>query len=565
MERVPAKICDILVESGIEHVFGMPGGGTIPIYDALYDKQDKIKTIMVRHEQAAACMADAYGRLTGKPAVIMGQGAFMGSSATFGVMEAYLASYPMLLLTDTSDSRFPQQANYQCGTGDYGGIDLLGVFRSVGKYAVLATTAKEAVQGVQLAIKHSVSGRPGPACVVMRTAAIQAEVDPDAAPRVYPSGGYLNTIKPVAPEEEIRRLIGILASAENPVLIAGNGVHAAKAYQELEELAELYSMPVATSYKGKSAFPETHPLALGMIGAFGQRTANTIVGEADVLLVVGCKLSPSDTMAQNPDLIDPTRQRIIQIDIEPRNAGWTYPVEIGLVGDAKAILRQILRASSEVVSKKEERIELLGQRKRELSFFEDAEVNSDATPILPQRLVRLLEEALDSSAIIALDAGNNRVWMSHYYRTKEAGTMLCPGGIAGMGWAPPAALAAKVLYPYRPCISVSGDGGFMMAVHVLSTACQYDLPAIFVVMNNSELGMIRRGQGNRVIATEFMDTDHAKIAQAFGCEGIRVEKPQELAPAVKQAIASRKPTVIDVIIQREEGLAKIRGGLARRR
>lgn len=565
MERVWDRICDVLIESGVDHVFGIPGGGTVAFFDSLYDRQDKIKVVLARHEQAAACMADAYGRLTGKPAVVTGQGAFIGSSATFGIMEAYMASSPMLVLTDTSDNRFAQHANYQSGVGEYGSFDLWGIFRSVSKYATLATTPKEAVQGVQLAIKHATSGRPGPACVVMRSAAIRDQLDVDAVPKVHSTEGYLNTIKPAAPEEEIRRVVGLLASAENPVLIAGNGVRAAKAYEELMELAELFSLPVATSYMGKSTFPEIHPLALGMMGGFGQILANTVIGEADLLLVVGSRLSPSNTLAENPALIDPTRQNIIQIDIEPRNVGWTYPVEIGLVGDAKVILRQILRASGEVVSRKEERIELLSQRKRELGFFEDADVHSDETPILPQRLVRLLDETLDSSAILTLDAGNNRAWMAHYFRSKEAGTMLCPGGIAGMGWAPPAAIAAKVLYPDRPCISVSSDGGFMMSIHVLSTACQYDLPAIFVVMNNSELGMIRRGQGERAFATEFIDTDHARIAQAFGCEGIRVESPQELPPALRQAVASRKPTVIDVIIQREESLAKIRSTMAQRR
>ncbi|MGB2800400.1 MAG: thiamine pyrophosphate-binding protein, partial [Dehalococcoidia bacterium] len=293
MTRSSEKICDVLIEAGVDHVFGIPGGGTIPLWRALYDKQDKIRVILARHEQAAACMADMYGRLTGKPAALMGQGAFIASSGGFGILEAYLSSSPMLVLTDTSDmGTFGQHGSYQSGAGEYGSFDIAGIFRAMSKFTTCATTPDEAVQGVQLAIKHATSGRPGPSCVVMRNNAISGELDPDRVPKIYPTDGYLRTSPATAPKEEVDRAVELLLKAERPVIIAGNGVHIARAYDELSDLAELLEMPVTTTYKGKSTFPEVHPLALGMMGTFGQKAANSMVADADLLLVAGSRLSP---------------------------------------------------------------------------------------------------------------------------------------------------------------------------------------------------------------------------------------------------------------------------------
>ena len=561
MTKISEKICDVLVEAGIDYVFGIPGGGTSPIWNALFDKQDRIKTFLARHEQSAGCMADMYGRMTGKPGVLMGQGAFIASCGAFGILEGYLFGSPMLVITDTSDAGFSQHGNYQSGTGEYGSFDIVGILRSMSKYVTYAVTPEEAVHGVQLAIKHARAGRPGPACVVMRTNAAFEEFDSEKSPRFHNTSGYLKESLGIPPAEDIERVAHLLMDSQHPVIIAGSGVHASKAYEELGELAELLGAPVATSYRGKSAFPEIHPLALGMMGTFGQKVANSVIADADLILVAGCRLSPSDTKFETPQLIDPSRQRIIQIDIDPRNTGWTYPVEIGLVGDLKAVLAQLLSTLKELAEGKpthtRERLEALEKRKKEEGFFEAPELYSDASPLLPQRIVREIEEAVDASTIITLDAGNNRLWTSHFLRSKEVRTVFCPGGIAGMGWGPSAALTAKLLHPDRPVLSVSGDGGFAMVVHVLSTAVQYHLPIVFLVMNNAGLGMVRDGQRGKVFATDFIETDFAQIAQAFGCQGVSVRKAEQLGPAIKEAFQASVPTVIDVATSRSEPYFKI--------
>lgn len=552
------KICDVLVEAGIDYVFGIPGGGTIPIWNALYDRKDKINAILTRHEQSASCMAEIHGRVTGRPAVLMGQGAFIASSGGFGILEGFLSNTPMLILTDTSDmGTFSQHASYQSGTGEYGSFDIRDMLRAMSKYVTYAVTPEEAVQGVQLAIKHSMAGRPGPACVVMRSQAISGEIDDNRIPKIYPTSGYLKGSAPTAQAEDIENATGLLVRATRPVIIAGNGVHISKAYEELRNLAESLEIPVAASYKGKSAFPETHPLALGMMGSFGQKIANDEISRADVILAAGCHLSPSDTLFANPDLIKPSSQTIVQIDIDPRNAGWTYPVELAVIGDLKDILGRMVDAVEKITLNVKDREIDLAKRKLASDFFAAPETDSDAIPLLPQRIVREIDHAVDDQTLITLDAGNNRLWMSHFFKSKTAGSVFCPGGAAGMGYGPPAALGLKLLYPDRPVLSVSGDGGFAMVPHVLSTAVQYNLPVVFLIMNNAGLGMVRDIQAGKAIASDFTPTDFARIAEAFGCRGVTVHRPDDIKPALDEGFRAGLPTVIDVITSPAEPFFKI--------
>ena len=555
MPQANEMIVQILEEAGIEYVFGIPGGGTGQIFGLLYGKEDRIKTILCRHEQTAAIMADVYGRATGKPAVVMGQGLFIGSNASFGIMEAMLSSSPMVVLTDTSDGGSAQHPANQSGAGEYGSIDLQSIFKAMTKYTTLATTPKEAVIGTQLAIKHATSGRPGPACVLMRSASIGGEVDVESPPFIHPTSGYLNTAKPQSAPQDIERAIEILSNAKRPVLVAGNGVHLSKSHAQLQQLAELWNMPVATSYKGKSAIAETHPLSVGMVGVYGQAAANSAVGDADVVVIVGAKLSPQDTVRERPSVFDPRRQHLIQIDIDDRNAGWTFPIELGLIGDAGSILTQLVEASPDAASSnagnRQEWADGLAQRKTDQQFYKDPAMAIDSSPVTPQRLVSILQETLPEDTIFSLDAGNNRTWMAHLYQARQANTFFCPGGTAGMGWGLPASVALKIVYPDRPVVCVTGDGGYMMTVSALSTAVQYQLPMICVVFNDNALGMVRQHQPEgRRIASEFVETDNAAVARGMGAFGVQVRDSKDLPEALRQALNSGLPSVVDVLIDR---------------
>ena len=556
MPTAAELIVQTLEEAGVEYVFGIPGGGTGQIFGLLHGREDRIKTILVRHEQAAAIMADAYARASGKPAVVMGQGLFIGSNASFGIMESMLSSSPMLILTDTSDGGVGMHAANQSGAGEYGSIDLPAIFRAMTKYTAVAASPKEAVLSAQLAIKHAMSGRPGPAAVVMRSASIGGEVDVESPPFIHNAAGYLNTAKPQSAPADVEKAVRILSESARPVIVAGNGVHVAKAHSQLQELAELWQAPVVTSYKGKSALAETHPLSLGMVGVYGQDAANRLVGEADAVLVIGAKLTPQDTVRERPDVFNPLRQRIIQIDIDERNAGWTFPIDLGLVGDAGAIMNQLLDASKDAAeSSKSKRQAWAGgidEVKRQMAFYDDPEMHRDSSPVTPQRLVALLQQTLDPSTVFSLDAGNNRTWMAHLYQSRQANTFFCPGGTAGMGWGLPAAVALKLVYPDRPVACVTGDGGYMMTVNALSTAMQYNLPILCVVFNDNALGMVLDHQPpGKTIASEFVDTDNAAVARGFGAFGVQVNDSRDLPQALRDATASGLPAVVDVIIDRD--------------
>ena len=313
-------------------------------------------------------------------------------------------------------------------------------------------------------------------------------------------------------------------------------------------------MPVATSYKGKSVIEETHALSVGMVGVYGQRAANAVVGEADVVLVAGARLSSQETVRERPQVFDPRRQRIIQIDIDARNTGWTFPVELGLVGDAGSVLSQILEASGALAPQvqdraRERRLHVQATKDR-LGFYHDPELFQDSSPVMPQRLVRLLQETLAPESLIALEAGNNWTWMCHLYQAQRTGTFFCPGGMAGMGWSLPASLALKLARPDAPAVSVTGDGGFMMSVHALSTAMQYDLPMLCVVLNDSALGMVRHHQGEIKITSEFLETDNGAVARGFGAYGVQVRDSRNLPQAIRDAQASGRPAVVDVVIDR---------------
>ncbi len=551
------RIVEVLEEAGIDHVFGMPGGDTGRIYKALYNKQDKIKVVVPRDEQTAACMADMYGRMTGKPGVFICQGCYAASTGLFGVIEAGLGSSPMTVITDITTYGVPAgHGSLQCGGGEYGNFDIAAIFKATCKFTSVAHTPGEGIQSVQRAIKHAVTGRPGPTAAVLGIGALGGEITDETFPRIYDTRGYMQNATSIPHPSDTERAADLLLTAKKPVIVAGNGIHAAKAYAELQTLAEGIGAPVATSTLGKGTFPEVHPLGLGVMGIFGSPTANKVVSEADVVLIVGTRLKGPDTITESPALINPARQTLIQVDVEPRNAGWVYPINLGLVGDAKAVLEQLSEAVADDVAKRpaydqQPNFAQLQKDKQDLHYFIDDYARSDAVPMLPQRMAKELSDSLADDAIVCADAGNNRVWMLRYFQTKQAGNYFGTYGIAGMSWSLPAALTAKLLHPERQCVSVCSDG-FAMQNHVLSTALQYDAPVTYVVFNDAQLGMVRQGQGDQPIGSEFTRTDWAGVAEGYGAVGFRVKSPGEVQSAVLEALSGQKPAVVDVQIDPKE-------------
>jgi acetolactate synthase-1/2/3 large subunit len=552
-------IIDILAEAGVTHVFGLPGGATMELYKALHGRENQIMPVVPRDEQTASCMADMYGKLTGKPGVFAAQGGFAGSTGMFGVIEAYLAHSPMVVLTELSDAdSFNVHGPIQSGTGGYGSFDLPGIFKGTTKYMSVAHFPREAVMSVQLALKHAVTGNPGPTAVLMRSSAVKGAVEEQAFPRIYDTQAYLTSGATCPPAPAADAAADLLKKARNPVIVAGNGVRIARAFDALRETAELLGAPVVTSILGKSAIAETHPLAGGIIGYTGTPLANDTVGLADVLLVVGCRLKPQETCFGHPKMFDPRRQKIIQVDIDARNASWTTPAAVALVGDARLTLEILIErlrgaVDATTVAARAKSFAALRQAKH---LFAHPSLTSDASPVYPQRVVRAVQDAAPESAIICTDAGNNRHWMNHYFQTKRVHSYFGSGGLGGVSWSMAATLAAKIVHPERAAIGVCSDGGFAMQMHVLLTAVQYGAAPIYVVMNNSSLGMTAQHMGDRSVGSHFPDTDYAAIARACGCFAERVNNPADLGEALRVALKQNKPVVIDVVTDSAQDMRK---------
>ncbi|HEY1797226.1 MAG TPA: thiamine pyrophosphate-binding protein [Stellaceae bacterium] len=563
-EDTPARVlvARVLAEAGIEYVFGISGGHTGRIISGLSQVQNQVRMVTVREESLGSVMAEVYGRLTRKPGVLIGQGPWVLGNGLLGTLEAYLSSSPMVLLTDFSDApHFHLHAPYQQATGDYGSWDARQAFGGITKQVMQANEPLEAVVATQLAIKHAMAGQPGPVVILFSHDSLAGDVSPDTNPGLFHTKFYLPAPPPPADSGAVKAAADAILKAQRPVIVSGNGVRISQGYDQLQQLAEAAGLPVATTAAGKGTFAETHPLALGVFGTFGTPVANATLGEADVVLVVGSKLSPSDTAWANRKLIDPGRQTLIQIDIEPRHASWTYPAEHVLLGDAAGVMGQLVEAvGARGAGKGEAARSRVAAHRETLGYFNAPEYSQAEAPIYPQRVIGELMRNLPEDSIVTCDAGENRILMTHYYQTKKAGGFLQAAGTGPMGFAIPAALGAKLVHPDRAVVAVCGDGGFGMTMNGLMTGIEHDIPIVVVVLNNNALGWVYHGSGP--FGAEFHDFDHGAIARAMGCNGVRITDPETLGPAIKEAIAAKVPTVIDVKTSMKVSFADITSPLA---
>ncbi|MFC4549672.1 MULTISPECIES: thiamine pyrophosphate-binding protein [Halorussus] len=558
MTETSEAVVDQLEELGVEFVFGYPGGRVIELLDELPDSE--VRVVRPRDEREGSVMAEMHGRLTQNPGVLAGQGPWIGSLGTIGQMEARLSSSPMVVLTEASErGDYSTLAPYQQARGDYGGLDLPKILDGVTKEHWFPRSPTETLRSVQLAFKHATAGRPGPTAVIFDGDAITAEVPEDPMPPVWDADEQVRNWDSAPTERDVEAAAEAFADADRPVIIAGNGVHAAQAYDELREVAEAYDAVVATSYLGKSTIPETHDLAAGVIGSFGHEGANQVVSEADVLLVVGCRMNPMDTNWQASSFIRPDEQTILHADIDTRNAGWVYPADVGLIGDAEESLRALSAAAEsarEAAGSSDD--DWARDRAAEArESFHAPECDSDAAPIKPQRAVKEIEAVVDEDTIVTADSGNNRFWLLNYLQTPGIRTYFGSGGVGGMGWATPAAVSAA-LTTDKDVIGVAGDGGFAMTMTSVETAVEQGVAPTFVVLNDTSLGMVRQMQESEgdIAGVEFHDTDFVAVAEGFGAEGIRATTPDELAVALAEGKDNDAPTVIDVRIDRKEDMAE---------
>ena len=550
MTDTAERLVEELETQGVEFVFGYPGGRVIELFEHLPDSA--VTMVRPRDEREASVMAETYGRLTGDPGVLAGQGPWIGSLGAIGQMEGRLASSPMVVVTEASErGDYSTLAPYQQARGDYGGLDLPSALEAYTKEHWFPRSPTETVCSLQLAFKHATAGRPGPTAVILDGDAVTEPMPEDPVPPVWDGREQVRNWAARPAAGDVEAAAEALAGADRPVVIAGNGVHAADAYDELEAVAEAAGAAVVTSYLGKSTVAETHDRAAGVIGSFGHEGANRVVSEADVLLVVGSRLNPMDTNWQAPSFIRPDEQFIVHADVDTRNAGWVYPADVGLVGDAANGLADLLAALPADAGGEWGRERAAEAR----ASFHAPACDSDASPIKPQRAAKEIEAVVDADTVVTADSGNNRFWLLNYLQTPARRTYFGSGGVGAMGWATPAAVAAA-LATDRKVVGVAGDGGFAMTMTSVETAVEYGVAPTFVVLNDTSLGMVRQMQEEGTIAgVEFHDTDFVAAAEAFGARARRATTPDELADALETGTAADDPFVVDVRIDREEEMA----------
>lgn len=538
-----------LLECGATHAFTLPGLGVTWMLDEFHAVRDRLRLVLTRSEQIASVMAQVYGKLTGRPGVFMGQGPFVGTVGGFGILEAHFAGSPMVVLTDTSCyDGFGMYGVYQTMTGDYGAADVRAVLGTMTKSCNYATEPHEAVYGLQMAFKHAQLPRMGPAALVLKTPIIRREMPAQDRIQLYGTEGYLRSTPARPDAATVAELATLLARARRPLIVAGQGAQSARARALLAQVAGAAGIAVASSYNGKGVVDETSPVAVGMLGTWGSRSANRAIAQADLVLALGASLGPDYLRFRDHKLIDPARQTLVQVDVEARNAGWVYPVALAVTGDCADVL-EMLAPQDLGQAQRAARVEAIARNNAEHGFgvLPPAAVAADGT-LHYADIVRVLDRVLTPADMLALDAGNNRIWVTSMLRVRTPGQIVAPGGIGGMGWALPAAAATKLVHPDRHAICLIGDGGAAMTLSTLATCVQEKLPITVVVANNQGLGMVRDNMKDKRIAVDFSPMDFAAIARGMGCHGIRVDRADALGDAIVAARGADRPTVVDVAI-----------------
>lgn len=536
-----------LVELKVDYAFTLPGLGVTWMLDEFHQARDALRVILTRGEQVASIMAQVVGRLTGKPGLYMGQGPFASTTGAFGILEAYFAGSPMLVLTDTSCyDGFGMYGVYQTMTGDYGAADVRAVMKTMTKSTFYATEPHEAVYAIQQAYKQASLPRQGPTAVVLKSPIIRREMPQQSRVQLYPSHGYQEVAMPLPDPQAIKAAADMAAAAQRPVLIVGNGMQNPRGRKLVADLADRFGLAVATSYNAKGLVDETSAISVGMLGTWGMKSANAAVEGADMLIVVGASLGADYIKFRNPGFIKPGVQRIVQIDVDPRNAGWVYPVDLAICADGGDAIEALLGHDLGAHRR--------GDRLNWIAGLQAAHAVRDTPACAAPNMLHNADviEALDAfltpDDMLTLDAGTNRIWATTTLKIRTPGQLVVPGGIGGMGWGAPAAAAVKLVYPEKNVVCLTGDGGFAMTMNVMATCVQEKLPITVVVANNSGLGMVRDNLKDRRIAVDFSPTDFAQIARGMGCRGVSVTTPAQLAAALAQARGSDVPTVIDVAV-----------------
>ena len=531
-------LVDALIREGVDTLFGYPGAALLPVLDRLYD--GAVRFVLARHEQGAAHMADGYARATGRVGVCMATSGPGATNLTTGIATAHMDSVPLVAITG-------QVKTDLIGNDAFQEADVTGIMRPITKHAYLVREVGELARVVRQAFHVARTGRPGPVVIDLPVDVTTAEHtgEPDTSLRLP---GYKPSTRGHA--RQIRRAAEAIDGAARPVVYAGGGVVASGAAAELRALAEAGRLPVTTTLMGLGAFPGDHPLWLGMLGMHGTPTANHAVMGSDLIVAVGARF---DDRVTGPLESFAPEARIVHIDIDPSSISKNIQVHIPVVGDAAAILREL--------------VPLVGPAPREpwhrqIAAWRDHHpvgYEADGPGIKPQAVIEQLCRLTPDDAIIATDVGQHQMWTALFYTFRQPRTLLTSGGLGTMGYGFPAALGAQVGCPERLVACVAGDGSFQMNMQELTTAAAYGLAVKVILLNNGCLGMVRQWQelfyDRRYSQTVLeRNPDFVRLAEACGATGLRVADRADLGDALARTLATDGPVVLDVHIEPEENV-----------
>ncbi len=534
-----------LKQEGVTDIFGFPGGAVLDLYHEF--KNHKIRHILVRHEQAAVHAADGYARSTGGIGVCLVTSGPGATNTVTGIATAYMDSIPIIVFTG-------QVPTMLIGNDAFQEADIVGITRPCTKHNYLVKTVDELASTIKEAFHIARSGRHGPIVIDLPKDMIQA-VTPFTYPDHIDLKGYNPTVS--GHSKQVQRAFNEILTAKKPVIYAGGGVILSDATKELTTFAHALQVPVTNTLMGLGCFPGTDPLSLGMLGMHGTYRANMAVTNCDLLIAVGARFD--DRVTGDITKFAPHAQ-IIHIDVDPTSISKNVRVDIPIVGDAK----DILKAFNTLIDAKITQAQWKSNRKAWFAQIEKwKEKHSLAytqkDTIKPQYVVEQLYALTKGNAIIATEVGQNQMWTAQYYTFDKPRKLLTSGGLGTMGYGFPAAIGAQIAFPKETVIDIAGDGSIQMNIQELATAVQYDLPVKIAILNNNYLGMVRQWQelfyGKNYSAT-MLDTspDFVKVAEAYGALGLRATKPREVIPTIKKALQSKKPVIMDFIVDPEEGV-----------
>jgi acetolactate synthase-1/2/3 large subunit len=533
-----------LEDNAIKHVFSIPGGPILPIYDSLR-KSKSVRNILVRHEGAGSFMAEAYAKVSARTSVCMSTMGPGAENMTIGIGTALSDSTPVMAITG-------QLPTSVLGKGYQQETDHVGLFKPITKWSTQVLRTEMLPVTMKQAFCVARDGRPGPVHLDIPKDVQQGTVDLEDMYTFIPN------LSNTAPNmESVAKVVAALAGSRRPVLLVGGGVITANASSQLSELAKMLRIPVVTSYNGRGAISEELQESLGRAGEFTLPIPRRTLEEADLLLVLGYRFTDVSLEGWTPS----KEAKIIQVDVDPRELGKNYRADLVIHSDVGLLLDALLSMiRSQGLSEKLNREEWLKQCAKALIEWKKGyreKMLSGAKPIKPQRVIHEINRRLPDDAIVAAGAGRSKMWAATLIPIKRPRSWVHSGGYAVMGYALCGAIGAKFAEPDRPVIAVDGDGAFQMHCQEIATARENDLSFVACVLNDMSLGSIRslqkRNYGGRLFGTEFRtDVNTAQVAQAFGGAGERVVDPDAIGPALDRALTSKVPYVVDIVVDKEE-------------